>query len=187
MKKTLLLSTLLISTSSWAASVNNLYKGVTIHVGMAMLDSDYSEFVNDLDEDTNSVTFGLSYTTPQRVIVGASFAPNILDFSATVTDGSSSVKANLESSLYTFYSGYQFDSGLRLVGGIGYSYSKIEIDTFSKSKKDFGPMIGIGYTAPFGLTADLHTTSAKFAAVTADGNYKTEDTFTTMLMMGYQF
>ncbi|MGD1448239.1 outer membrane beta-barrel protein [Vibrio harveyi] len=167
MNKNILVCVLsLVSASAVANEVESINKsGLGIRVGYSLVSGDISEL-----EDTGGMTFAMDYTFENGVIVGVNYVPTLAEEKHSTI--------GIESSMIGVYGGYQFDSGLKLTGGLAQTRTDAYVFEYSGSQDDMHPMFGVGYQMTSSLSVDAQFTFLDVADV---------EGINTTLLVGYKF
>ncbi|GHA31070.1 hypothetical protein ACFFLZ_04160 [Photobacterium aphoticum] len=154
--------------------------GFSIAAGTTLLGGEMGGMVKDeYSGSTFSATFAFQYTTDSGVLFGGSYSPSAINASqahfALAGDHIAVSNQHLDASLITLYSGYQFDSGWRLMAGAAQSDTDYVHGGYQYSKKAVDPMLGVGFQTQSGVNFDLFATQVPYAEVSAT---------TLLIMMG---
>ncbi|WP_052238200.1 outer membrane beta-barrel protein [Vibrio sinaloensis] len=147
--------------------------GFAIKAGLSAMSGDLGT-----GDTSSGVALGASYTAPSGAIIGVTYIPTAFEDSAS----NSYISASIDGSLVNLYGGYQWNSGWKLVGGLGLSFVEATVETYydeaSAEESYLGFVVGTGYDFKNGITLDAQLTTMDVEGVTG---------VNAVIMGGYKF
>ncbi|CAH1547239.1 MULTISPECIES: outer membrane beta-barrel protein [Vibrio] len=155
----------IVTNIAFASDIDK--SGFTVLAGMNVSFDDVSQ---EYDQAVGFTVAG-DWTFNNGIILGASFSPKFINDS--IQDMTTSAD------MYTVYSGYQLDNGVRLKGGVSITASELSISKIgSADDSHINLLVGGGYEFDNNIVIDANLASTEVFA---------RNGFTLQLLAGYKF
>lgn len=147
--------------------------GFGVNIGYAMTSLD-----NVTAATESGVSFGVSYTFNNGLVIAGSYVPTIVEDSASI----GYLGAHVEASQANLMVGYESMSGWRILGGLAATDTEATVynayTSVSDSDSSTGFAVQGGYVFQNGITLDAQISVVDFAGI---------DATTSNLLVGYKF
>ncbi|HHP0464609.1 TPA: outer membrane beta-barrel protein [Vibrio harveyi] len=147
--------------------------GFGVNIGYAMTSLD-----NVTAATESGVSFGVSYTFNNGLVIAGSYVPTIVEDSASI----GYLGAHVEASQAHLMVGYESMSGWRILGGLAATDTEATVynayTSVSDSDSSTGFAVQGGYVFQNGITLDAQISVVDFAGI---------DATTSNLLVGYKF